>query len=149
MKRSLSRGCEEQPSICRGRFETCPYASRRLWKTTNRNGLFTQPAVQDDGTTQMAITARPSSGGAGAQHCRFNKRHVVKISLQTRMSWQLLIAATLFLASCGTWQPFGSYEAQKQRNYERDLYECEREAAFAGAGSKRQVFDNCMKARGY
>ena len=27
--------------------------------------------------------------------------------------------------------------------------ECEREAAFAGAGDKRQVFDNYIKARGY
>ena len=31
---------------------------------------------------------------------------------------------------------------------DRDLYECEREAIFAGAGNKQQAFDNCMKARG-
>jgi hypothetical protein len=31
----------------------------------------------------------------------------------------------------------------------RDLYECEREAAFAEAGAKSQIFDNCMRARGY
>jgi hypothetical protein len=29
------------------------------------------------------------------------------------------------------------------------LYECEREAAFADAGTRSEVFDNCMKARGY
>jgi hypothetical protein len=44
--------------------------------------------------------------------------------------------------------PLGSYEPQSQRNYNRDLYECEREA-FAGGDNKQQVFDNCMKARGY
>ena len=35
------------------------------------------------------------------------------------------------------------------KNRDRDLYECERESAFADAGDKRQVFDRCMKARGY
>ena len=35
------------------------------------------------------------------------------------------------------------------KNRDRDLYECERESAFAGAGDKRKAFDNCMKARGY
>ena len=38
-------------------------------------------------------------------------------------------------------------QIDKDRN--RDLSECERESAFAGAGDKRQVFDKCMKARGY
>jgi len=32
---------------------------------------------------------------------------------------------------------------------DRDLSECERESAFAGAGDKRKAFANCMKARGY
>jgi len=35
------------------------------------------------------------------------------------------------------------------KDRDRDLYECERESAFAGAGDKRQAFDKCMKARGY
>jgi hypothetical protein len=61
----------------------------------------------------------------------------------------LLVVATMFLASCATWQPLGSYEPQSQRDYDRDLYECEREATFAGRDTKQQVFDNCMKARGY
>jgi hypothetical protein len=47
-------------------------------------------------------------------------------------------------------QPPGSNEPKSQSNIrDRDLYECEREATFAGAGNKQQVFDNCMKARGY
>jgi hypothetical protein len=40
-------------------------------------------------------------------------------------------------------------KSQANENRDRDLYECEREAAFAGAGDKRKAFDNCMKARGY
>jgi hypothetical protein len=39
--------------------------------------------------------------------------------------------------------------SQLNKNRDRDMSDCEREAAFAGAGDKRQVFDNCMKARGY
>jgi hypothetical protein len=53
----------------------------------------------------------------------------------------------MFLASCATWQPLGSYEPQSQRNYNRDLYECE--ATFAAGDNKEQVFDNCMKTRRY
>jgi len=40
-------------------------------------------------------------------------------------------------------------DAKSPRNYNRDLYECERQATFADVGTKQQVFDNCMKARGY
>jgi hypothetical protein len=65
------------------------------------------------------------------------------------MELRSLIVATMFLASCATRQPLGSYEPQSQRNYDRDLYECEREATFVGRDNKQQVFDNCMKARGY
>jgi hypothetical protein len=49
-------------------------------------------------------------------------------------------------------QPSGLSDTPKSqinKNRDRDLYECERESAFAGAGDKRQVFDKCMKARGY
>ena len=35
------------------------------------------------------------------------------------------------------------------KDRDRDLSECERESAFAGAGDKRKAFANCMKARGY
>jgi len=35
------------------------------------------------------------------------------------------------------------------KNRDCDLYECERESPFAGAGDKRKAFDSCMKARGY
>ena len=61
----------------------------------------------------------------------------------------LLVVAVMFLSSCATWQPLGSYEPQSQRDYNRDLYECEREATFARGDNKQQVFDSCMKARGY
>jgi hypothetical protein len=49
-------------------------------------------------------------------------------------------------------QPSGlsdSPKSQTNKDRDRDLSDCEREAAFAGAGDKRQVFDKCMKARGY
>jgi hypothetical protein len=60
-----------------------------------------------------------------------------------------LVVAVLFLTGCVGWQPLGSYEPQSQRDYNRDLYECEREATFAGRDHRQQVFDDCMKARGY
>jgi len=40
-------------------------------------------------------------------------------------------------------------DTKNPSNYNRDLYECQREATFAGRDNKQQVFDNCMKARGY
>ena len=48
-------------------------------------------------------------------------------------------------------QPSGLSDTPKSqiKNRDRDLYECERESAFAGADNKQQVFDSCMKARGY
>jgi hypothetical protein len=48
-------------------------------------------------------------------------------------------------------QPSGLSDTPKSqiKDRDRDLYECERESAFAGAGDKRKAFDNCMKARGY
>jgi PBP1b-binding outer membrane lipoprotein LpoB len=57
----------------------------------------------------------------------------------------VLVVAAMFLTGCASQQPPGS----SQRNYNRDLYECEREATFAGRDNKQQVFDSCMKARGY
>lgn len=64
------------------------------------------------------------------------------------MKFRLLVAA-MFLAGCGSQQPPGLSEPKSQGNYDRDLYECTREATFADVGKKQQVFDNCMKARGY
>jgi len=49
-------------------------------------------------------------------------------------------------------QPSGLSDTPKSqinKDRDRDLSECERESAFAGAGDKRQVFNKCMKARGY
>ena len=65
------------------------------------------------------------------------------------MKFRSLIVAVMFLAGCASQQTPGSNEPKSPSNYNRDLYECEREAAFASAGNKQQVFDNCMKARGY
>ena len=65
------------------------------------------------------------------------------------MKLQSLFVGVVFLAGCASQQPPGSNEPKSQGSYNRDLYECEREATFAGAGNKQQVFDNCMKARGY
>jgi hypothetical protein len=45
--------------------------------------------------------------------------------------------------------PPGLSDTKSQRNYNRDMYECEREAIFAGRDNKQQVFDSCMKTRGY
>jgi len=40
--------------------------------------------------------------------------------------------------------------AESVNTFSRDAYECEREAAIAGvAGSKAEVFNNCMRARGH
>ena len=66
------------------------------------------------------------------------------------MKYRLLVAG-MFLASCATQQSTGLGGAKNQANkdQDRDVYECAREATFAGVGTKQQVFDNCMKARGY
>jgi len=48
-------------------------------------------------------------------------------------------------------QPSGLSDTPRSqiKDRDRDVSECERESAFAGAGDKRKVFANCMKARGY
>jgi hypothetical protein len=62
------------------------------------------------------------------------------------MKFRLAIAATLLLASCANQRP---NDSKSTSNYNRDLSECEREAAVVGAGNKAKAFDNCMKAKGY
>lgn len=73
------------------------------------------------------------------------------------MKLRSLIVAVMLLAGCASQQPqlaapvlgdTPTPKSQINKNRDRDLYECEREAAFAGAGDKRRVFDNCMKVRG-
>jgi hypothetical protein len=60
-----------------------------------------------------------------------------------------LIVFTAMLMGCASQQPLVSSDTRKQTDNDRfrDMYECEREAAFADAGTKSQVFDNCIKAR--
>jgi hypothetical protein len=60
------------------------------------------------------------------------------------MKLRLPVVAAMFLGGCVSQQPLGSSET-----YNRDSYECTREAIFADVGTQRQVFDNCTKARGY
>jgi len=90
-----------------------------------------------------------------------------------RIKFGSLIVATMLLAGCVSQQlqsvppvqqspsaapiqqpqsaaPVLSDSPKSQvKDRDRDLSECERESAFAGAGDKRQVFNKCMKARGY
>jgi len=78
------------------------------------------------------------------------------------MKSRSLIFAALLLGGCATLQPQQTRAVSDTpvvsdtptpksqiKNRDRDLYECERESAFAGAGDKRKAFDSCMKARGY
>jgi hypothetical protein len=86
------------------------------------------------------------------------------------MKFRSLIVAVMLLAGCATQQPpviiqpppviqppviqqppglSDIPKSQINKDRDRDLSECERESAFAGAGDKRQIFDKCMKARGY
>ena len=85
------------------------------------------------------------------------------------MRLRLPVVAAILLAGCTIQQPLieqppviqqppvsqqpsglsDTPKSQINKDRDRDLSECERESAFAGAGDKRQVFDKCMKARGY
>jgi hypothetical protein len=74
------------------------------------------------------------------------------------MRLRLPVVAAILLAGCAIQQPpviqqpsglTDTPKSQINKDRDRDLYECERESAFAGAGDKRKAFDNCMKARGY
>jgi hypothetical protein len=60
------------------------------------------------------------------------------------MKFRSLIIAAVFLTGCTSQQHPGLSD-----NYDRDLYECTRQATFADVGIQQQVFDNCMRARGY
>jgi hypothetical protein len=68
------------------------------------------------------------------------------------MKFRLLrVVAAIFLASCASQHPSGLSDTKPQasKDRDRDLYECEREATFARGDNKQQVFDSCMKTRGY
>ena len=63
------------------------------------------------------------------------------------MRFRLPVIAAMLLAGCARQQPPGLSGTNSQGNYNRD--KCEREAIFAGRDNKQQVFDSCMKTRGY
>jgi nitrogen fixation protein FixH len=61
-----------------------------------------------------------------------------------------IIALAMLLAGCAATGPSGLNDRSGTSNtssYNRDLSECEREAALASAGNKAQALDNCMRAR--
>ena len=59
----------------------------------------------------------------------------------------LLVSSNVLGGSNGYAIRLSTPRSQLNKNRDRDLSDCEREAAFAGAGDKRQVFDNYIKAR--
>jgi len=59
----------------------------------------------------------------------------------------VLVVAAMFLAGCTSQSSAPQPKTSITDTYSRDMAECEREAALAGAGSKAQAFSNCMKAR--
>jgi hypothetical protein len=65
------------------------------------------------------------------------------------MNFRLVVVAVVVLAGCTGQQRAGLSDTSSSRDYNQDLYECTREATFAGRDNKQQVFDDCMKARGY
>src|SRR5207244_12739608 len=74
------------------------------------------------------------------------------------MKIRLVVVAVRLLAGCTiqhppvSQQPSGLSDTPKSqinKNRDRDLSDCERESALAGADDKRKAFDSCMKARGY
>ena len=61
----------------------------------------------------------------------------------------VLFAAAMLLAGCASVRPVERNDASNTTtsDYNRDISECEREAALSSAGSKAQAFDSCMRAR--
>lgn len=60
-----------------------------------------------------------------------------------------LIAAAMLLAGCASTGPSGLNDRSgtSASSYDRDLSECEREAALSSAGNKAQALNSCMRAR--
>jgi PBP1b-binding outer membrane lipoprotein LpoB len=59
----------------------------------------------------------------------------------------VLFIAAMFFVGCSSQSSLPQPKTSSTDTYSRDMAECEREAAVAGAGSKAQAFSNCMKAR--
>jgi hypothetical protein len=58
-----------------------------------------------------------------------------------------LFAAAMLLTACAGNRPPQMKQETNTSTYDRDVSECERQAALSSAGSKAQAFDNCMRAR--
>jgi hypothetical protein len=66
-----------------------------------------------------------------------------------------LFTLAMLLAGCATARPPTLNDARSDApstsrstgNFNRDVSECERQAALSSAGSKAQAFDSCMRAR--
>jgi hypothetical protein len=56
-----------------------------------------------------------------------------------------LFGSLVLLAGCASSHSTAPNDPQSK--YDRDLSECEREAALSSAGSKAQALDSCMRAR--
>ena len=74
------------------------------------------------------------------------------------MKVKLFAAASLFLASCASPNPYPSggnpgrispNENPSSNEFSRDAVDCERKAALAGTGGKAAAFDSCMRAKGH
>jgi hypothetical protein len=59
----------------------------------------------------------------------------------------LLFVMTVLLAGCANPRLSDPNARKSTSSDNRDVSDCEREAALASAGSKAQAFDNCMRAR--
>lgn len=63
------------------------------------------------------------------------------------MKSRLVFAAMVLLAGCASAPGKRLNDGQASGNFNRDVSECEREAALAHAGEKAKIFDNCMKSK--
>jgi len=63
------------------------------------------------------------------------------------MKSRLVFAAMVFLAGCASAPGQRLSDSQGSGNFNRNVSECEREAALAAAGDKAKTFDNCMKSK--
>jgi hypothetical protein len=63
--------------------------------------------------------------------------------------FEITLATTLLLGGCAAAPASKPSEVKSPTSLNRDAYECEQKAAFAGVGSRAEAFNNCMQARGH